>query len=98
MLHFNLSFQKHYDFRYDLLKLCLEGPKSKLNQTVYCQPAVMVASLAALERLKEERPMAIDNCVATAGFSLGEITSLVFAGAMPFDKGKVIHSLIEITF
>lgn len=73
--------------RYDLLKLCLEGPKEKLDQTVYCQPAIMVSSLAALERLKEERPNAIDNCVATAGFSLGEITALVFAGAIPFDKG-----------
>lgn len=52
----------------------------------------MVCSLAALERLKEERPKAIDNCVATAGFSLGEITALVFAGAMPFDKGKPITS------
>lgn len=48
----------------------------------------MVSSLAALERLKEERPLAIENCVATAGFSLGEITALVFAGAMPFDKGN----------
>lgn len=46
----------------------------------------MVTSLASLEKLKEERPKAIDNCVATAGFSLGEITALVFAGALPFDK------------
>lgn len=48
----------------------------------------MVTSLAALEQLKEERPNAIDACLATAGFSLGEITSLIFAGAIPFDKGK----------
>lgn len=75
-------------FRYDLLKLCLEGPEDKLNETKYCQPAVMVTSLAALEQLKDERPAAIDSCMATAGFSLGEITSLVFAGAIPFDKGK----------
>lgn len=47
----------------------------------------MVTSLAALEKLKEERPTAIDNCVATAGFSLGEISALVFAGAIPFDQG-----------
>lgn len=55
----------------------------------------MVTSLAALERLKEERPNAIENCVATAGFSLGEITALVFAGALPFDKGftYLIYSL-----
>lgn len=75
-------------FRYDLLKLCLEGPASKLNETRFCQPALMVTSLAALEKLKEERPNAIDNCMATAGFSLGEITALVFAGAIPFDQGK----------
>lgn len=72
---------------YDLLKLCLEGPVEKLNSTRYCQPAVMVTSLACLERLKEERPRAIENCFVTAGFSLGEITALIFAGAIPFDKG-----------
>lgn len=53
----------------------------------------MVTSLAALERLKEERPKAIENCVATAGFSLGEITSLVFAGALPFDKGTFLSEI-----
>ncbi|XP_005187564.1 probable malonyl-CoA-acyl carrier protein transacylase, mitochondrial [Musca domestica] len=71
---------------YDLLKLCLEGPVEKLNRTEHAQHAVMVSSLAALEQLKEERPKAIDTCVATAGFSLGEITALVFAGVLPFDK------------
>ncbi|EDS30220.1 malonyl CoA-acyl carrier protein transacylase [Culex quinquefasciatus] len=71
---------------YDLLKLCLDGPRERLDQTRHCQPAVMVSSLAALEQLKEERPNAIENCFATAGFSLGEISALVFAGALPFDK------------
>ncbi|XP_030385311.1 probable malonyl-CoA-acyl carrier protein transacylase, mitochondrial [Scaptodrosophila lebanonensis] len=72
--------------QYDLLKICLEGPREKLNRTEYAQLAVMVSSLAALEQLREERPKAIESCVATAGFSLGEITALVFAGALPFDK------------
>ncbi|KAH8287782.1 hypothetical protein KR018_005842, partial [Drosophila ironensis] len=40
----------------------------------------------ALEQLREERPQAIETCVATAGFSLGEITALVYADAIPFDK------------
>lgn len=79
-----------YLLKYDLLKLCLEGPKEKLDQTRYCQPALMVSSLAALEKLKEERPNAIHNCVATAGFSLGEITALVFAGALEFEKGTLL--------
>ncbi|KAJ8911979.1 hypothetical protein NQ315_003258 [Exocentrus adspersus] len=75
----------NYILGYDLLKLCREGPKEELNKTKYCQPAVMVCSLAAIEKLKEERPNAVANCVATAGFSLGEITALVFAGALEFE-------------
>lgn len=49
----------------------------------------MTASLANVELLREERPSAVFNCVGTAGFSLGEITALVFAGAMQFDQGKI---------
>lgn len=82
-----------WHFRYDLLKICLEGPQEKLNETIYCQPAVFVASLASLERLKQLHPDAIDKCVATAGFSLGELTALTFAGAIPFDKGQT-HDFI----
>ncbi|CAH1996953.1 unnamed protein product [Acanthoscelides obtectus] len=77
----------NYILKYDLLKLCLQGPKDKLDETRYCQPAVLVTSLAAIERLKEERPNAIENCVATAGFSLGELTALIFAGAIEFERG-----------
>lgn len=74
-----------------MLKLCNEGPENKLNQTVHCQPAIMVTSLACLELLKKHRPDAIESCIGTAGFSLGEITALVFAGAFPFDDGKYIE-------
>lgn len=41
---------------YDLLRLCLEGPKWRLDDTVHCQPAVVVASLAAVEQLRVEKP------------------------------------------
>lgn len=37
---------------YDLRALCLEGPQERLNETIHCQPAVVVGSLAALEELK----------------------------------------------
>ncbi|CAB3375776.1 Hypothetical predicted protein [Cloeon dipterum] len=81
---------------YDLLKLCLEGPKDQLDQTKYCQPAVVVSSLAAIEWLKEERPSAIEGCVATAGFSVGEITALVFAGALTFESAiKLVRARAE---
>ena len=54
---------------YDLLKLCLEGPKEKLDDTVYSQPALYVAGLAAVERLRQENPAAVNDCTATAGRS-----------------------------
>lgn len=44
---------------YDLLKFCLFGPKSDLDKTIYCQPAVMVTSIAAIEKLKEDHPEVI---------------------------------------
>ncbi|XP_046391347.1 probable malonyl-CoA-acyl carrier protein transacylase, mitochondrial [Ischnura elegans] len=71
---------------FDLKKLCLEGPKEELDKTEYCQPAILVCSLAALEKLKEERPSAVENCVATAGFSVGEIAALVFSGSLAFEN------------
>lgn len=92
-----IRFKFFFSSRYDLLKLCLEGPKSRLDKTIYCQPAVMVTSLAALEKLKEERPASIESCVAVAGFSLGEITALVFAGSIPFDKAvKLVQIRAEL--
>lgn len=75
--------------KYDILKLMLKGPASKLNETKYCQPAVVVCSLAALEKLKEENPSALESCIATAGFSVGEITALTFAGVFNFSDCKL---------
>lgn len=77
---------------YDLLDLCVNGPKERLDATDISQPAIFVASLAALESLKATEPTVLDECVATAGLSLGEYTSLVFAGAMSFEDGlKVVQ-------
>uniref|UniRef100_A0A7S4FPY5 Malonyl-CoA:ACP transacylase (MAT) domain-containing protein n=1 Tax=Eutreptiella gymnastica TaxID=73025 RepID=A0A7S4FPY5_9EUGL len=72
---------------YDLTALLLEGPAEKLNATSYSQPAVMVSSLAALEELKAENPDLMAGIGHVAGFSLGEITALVAAGALSFEDG-----------
>ncbi|KAB1270508.1 Malonyl-CoA-acyl carrier protein transacylase; mitochondrial [Camelus dromedarius] len=72
---------------YDLLELSLHGPQEALDRTVHCQPAVFVASLAAVEKLNHLQPTVIENCVAAAGFSVGEFAALVFAGAMEFCEG-----------
>ena len=72
---------------YDLLAVCATGPKEKLDSTVVSQPAIYVASLAALEHLKQTEPEAVADCVACAGLSLGEYTALTFAGALTFADG-----------
>jgi len=41
---------------YDLLDICLHGPKDVLSKTIRSQPAVLVTSLAAVEKLKEVCP------------------------------------------
>ena len=57
---------------YDLLKVCVEGPEDKLNTTAVSQPAIYVASLAAVEKLRVEKGddflQSIDVC---CGLSLG---------------------------
>ncbi len=78
---------------YDLLEVCVRGPAERLSATDISQPAIFVASLAALEQLKIAEPDALATVVAAAGLSLGEYTALVYAGAMTFDDGlKVVQA------
>lgn len=42
---------------YDLLNICINGPKQDLDKTIYSQPAVLVTSLAAIEKLRHEDPL-----------------------------------------
>ncbi|OJW16383.1 MAG: [acyl-carrier-protein] S-malonyltransferase [Planctomycetales bacterium 71-10] len=72
---------------FDLRKLCLEGPAEALEATDVSQPAIFVASLAALESLKATNPDAVAACEGAAGLSLGEYTALTFAGALDFEAG-----------
>ncbi len=72
---------------FDLRQLCLEGPAEALAATDVSQPALFVASLAALESLKQTNPEVVANCRGAAGLSLGEYTALTFAGALDFEAG-----------
>ena len=66
---------------YDLADVCWNGPKERLDTTAVSQPALFVASFAALEALRHDEPDAVNHCVAAAGLSLGEYTALAFAEA-----------------
>ena len=70
-----------------LSTLCFEGPAEALEATDVSQPAIFVASLAALEDLKVREPDLVASVAGSAGLSLGEYTALVFAGALDFEAG-----------
>lgn len=70
--------------RWDVARVCAEGPEDELARR--CQTAVLVTSLAALERVRDERPGALERVRAAAGFSLGEIAALVFADALSLER------------
>jgi [acyl-carrier-protein] S-malonyltransferase len=77
---------------FDLRAVCFDGPAEALEATDVSQPAIFVASLAALEGLKKTEPGVVDACAGAAGLSLGEYTALVFAGALDFETGlKVVR-------
>ncbi len=57
------------------------------------QPALFVAGLAAVEKLRGENPGAVAACSASAGLSLGEYTALVFSGAMSFADGLKVRTV-----
>lgn len=77
---------------YDLLNICLNGPQDKLDRTEFNQIATVVLSLAALEKVREDRPSVFNNCVAAAGYSVGEITALILAGVLSFEDGiRLVH-------
>lgn len=72
---------------YSLIDACTQGPAERLNSTVVSQPAIFVASLAALESLRSNEPQVEADVIAAAGLSLGEYTALVYAEAMSFAEG-----------
>lgn len=64
---------------FDLKRLSFEGPEEELRRTDVSQPAIVVASLAALTALKEELGGEIPDVLVTCGMSLGEYTALAYA-------------------
>jgi [acyl-carrier-protein] S-malonyltransferase len=72
---------------FDIGELVLQGPETELEKTSKCQPAMFLAGMAGLEKLKQERPDAVEKPGAVAGLSLGEYTALCCAGVFTFEQG-----------
>ena len=73
---------------YSITKLCFEGPDIELVKTANTQPAILTASVACYEVLKEKgfTPDIV------GGHSLGEYSALVAAGVLNFkDAVSVVH-------
>ena len=62
---------------------CFAGTKEELSQTVNTQPCLYCVDLAAAEALRDEGIVPD----AVAGFSLGEIAALTFAGVFTRQDG-----------
>ena len=64
---------------FSISKMMFEGPDSELMKTEFTQPAILTASVAVWQVLKEK---GVEPAVA-AGHSLGEYSALVAAGLNP---------------
>lgn len=77
-----------------LSTLMREGPKAHLDRTDVAQPAIFVASMAALAGARETGTLPPTGGVAAAaGLSLGEYTALTVAGALTFDDALALVAL-----
>ena len=73
---------------YSISQLCFEGPDTELVKTANTQPAILTASVACYEILKEKgfTPDIV------GGHSLGEYSALLAAGVLDFkDAVYVVH-------
>lgn len=61
-----------------LSRLCFEGPEEELKLTSNQQPAILTASFAIFESIRDRLP----EITCMAGHSLGEYTALVASGAL----------------
>jgi [acyl-carrier-protein] S-malonyltransferase len=67
---------------FSITKLCFEGPEDELRQTYNTQPALLLASYAVWQVLKEQTGIAP---YLVAGHSLGEYTALLASGFFNFE-------------
>ena len=71
--------------KFPLSRLCFEGPEDELRQTINAQPALVTASIACLQAIRELAGIdVLPPATFVAGHSLGEYTALAVAGVLDF--------------
>jgi len=91
--------------RFDVAKICFEGPADTLNTTTISQPAIFTVSAAILEALRTPPPAAAIKSDVAAGLSMGEYTALYAAGLIGFEdalrlvkkRGEVMQAAADKT-
>jgi len=76
--------------KFDIRKLCFEGPQGELSTTRYSQPAILTTSIAALKVFESSSIYQQITSKFSLGLSLGEYTALVAAGSISFDDALTI--------
>lgn len=76
--------------KFDLKKLCFEGPQEELSTTKNSQAAILTTSIAALRAFEASPFYAGFVPKFSMGLSLGEYTALVAAGSISFEDALVL--------
>ncbi len=73
---------------FKLSRLMFEGPADELDSTINAQPAILAASMAVLEHLRERARAAgvTLNPLAVAGHSAGQYAAAIAAGSIEFEE------------
>ena len=76
--------------KFDLKKLCFEGPQEELSTTSNSQPAILAVSIAALKAFEASPLVNEFTPKFSLGLSLGEYTALVAAGSISFEDALLL--------
>ena len=84
-------FDKANDvLKFDIKKVCFEGPQEELSATRVSQPAILTASIAALRAFEASSFFTQITPKFSLGLSLGEYTALVAAGSISFEDALIL--------
>jgi [acyl-carrier-protein] S-malonyltransferase len=75
---------------FDIKKICFDEHNLKLSKTNFCQVALYIHDYILLRILRKNCKNFKKYFSCSAGLSLGEITAIVSAGALEYQKGLLI--------